>query len=650
MKLTVPRLKALCKDKKLNGYSKLGKKALVQLLEHTPRPVRPYPTPSRRLPLPRPGIRINLKKVTPSTCYEMMPPPPPPKRPRIHPPPVAQDPRRSSGHHSGSSEEGLEKITVRKFPVTRITPQPCQHPPATLSFSLLRTAPSSAHTAPISASSTTEKPVSRPAKRFKPLLTNKSAAVSKSNVPLANTNSSLQRNTESTFSPLEHPVTAVPPLSNINFPPSMSQRRRVQRWAVILSGLGPQERAACSLVSRALRYAVYVSASVVLVHRHLGRRLQDDVLSKYAVSTTDMWPYLRMRDAEGAMRQRIYEASFLARFLCGSGFPNPISPRLWASPDHPKQAAVAMRCVCSVALFPCSNGLTIHRFVLTRAWFELSLGSPSSADNALHSWLRGTVTDAQEVVPGEIWAISIFYPDAQIVVNSNQHETLYVLEPTCEVIRHPAASQALTSALRDHTTRKRPRSPGPTFPVRTDWSAYMTNQKEASDRDRSLLAHLRWPCVEDYDRGISRLWLSRLAANADAREAAALRPVAERYVLACVAANSVSGPEMTASEMAHEFAGLPERVSRRGRPGNGRAAPTLFLPEHHHVESVHFSTPGGREGLHPALAVVQTPHRAYYVLRDNGMQVGCEEDGLAEVWQEVIGCDPRGVTLVELTQ
>ena len=46
--------------------------------------------------------------------------------------------------------------------------------------------------------------------------------------------------------------------------------------------------------------------------------------------------------------------------------------------------------------------------------------------------------------------------------------------------------------------------------------------------------------------------------------------------------------------------------------------------------------------MHPALAIVQTTHRAYFILRDNGMQVGCEEDGVSEVWQEVVGCDASG--------
>ena len=62
---------------------------------------------------------------------------------------------------------------------------------------------------------------------------------------------------------------------------------------------------------------------------------------------------------------------------------------------------------------------------------------------------------------------------------------------------------------------------------------------------------------------------------------------------------------------------------------------------HHYVESLHFTTSKGSP-LHHAVAVVQTPHREYYILRGNGMQIGCEEDGVADVWQVVLGCDTLG--------
>ena len=67
----------------------------------------------------------------------------------------------------------------------------------------------------------------------------------------------------------------------------------------------------------------------------------------------------------------------------------------------------------------------------------------------------------------------------------------------------------------------------------------------------------------------------------------------------------------------------------------------LSQRRHHHVESVHFTTSGGK-ALHHALAVVQTPGREYYILKDNGMQVGCEEDGVAPVWMSVLDCNSLG--------
>jgi hypothetical protein len=65
------------------------------------------------------------------------------------------------------------------------------------------------------------------------------------------------------------------------------------------------------------------------------------------------------------------------------------------------------------------------------------------------------------------------------------------------------------------------------------------------------------------------------------------------------------------------------------------------VPRHHHVESIHLTATSGRP-LHPALAVVLTPAREYFVLRDNGFEVGCEEEGVAGVWMRILGCDARG--------
>ncbi|PIL22865.1 hypothetical protein GSI_15561 [Ganoderma sinense ZZ0214-1] len=326
-----------------------------------------------------------------------------------------------------------------------------------------------------------------------------------------------------------------------------------------------------------------------------------------------MWPYLRLREAEVARRRRLYEASFVSRFLHTLGLPNPIATRIWASPDNSKQLSVAVR------------------FALTRAWFELSVGSPRDSRTNPDSWLHGTVVDVQEIVPAEVWSVTVEY--AASGARPYRRETLYVLETTCEVIGRPAAGVADSPGNLGGTT-------GYPRPLRVDWSAYITHRMATSETDGGLLAHLKWACQEDYVRGISTLWLKRIATEGQA--GAAKRTVAERYVLASVIGNSISGRWMTTNEMAQEFAGLPARVN--GQRGKKNATLNLFLPEHHHIESVHFTATGGRD-LHPALAVVQTPHREYYVLRDNGMQVGCEEDGVAEVWQEVLRCDARGGSL-----
>jgi hypothetical protein len=126
--------------------------------------------------------------------------------------------------------------------------------------------------------------------------------------------------------------------------------------------------------------------------------------------------------------------------------------------------------------------------------------------------------------------------------------------------------------------------------------------------------------------------------------------------------DSISGQWMSTSTMAQEFAGLPAKNDILGGRTVGRFMDTVNmylaayanvltmscpcardtdLYSHHHIESVHFTTCKG-EALHAAVAVVQTPGREYYVLRDNGMQVGCEEEGIPEVWQQILGCDMLG--------
>lgn len=160
----------------------------------------------------------------------------------------------------------------------------------------------------------------------------------------------------------------------------------------------------------------------------------------------------------------------------------------------------------------------------------------TSAGGATHlnSWLHGTVVDAQEVVAGEIWLVSIEYGNAAAIRRSR--ETFYVLEATCEVVGRPALSRSGFGCGSGDTDTDTP------LPVRADWSAYIEQRRTAvpaltsrSATTSPLLAHLKWAGVEDYHLGISKLWLKRIAAEGPAGDRK--REVAERYVLACVIGN-----------------------------------------------------------------------------------------------------------------
>lgn len=156
----------------------------------------------------------------------------------------------------------------------------------------------------------------------------------------------------------------IPQLTCITLPPSLTQRKRVQHWAIIFSGLTDAERRCCVLVSRTFRYAgnynilslssitdtwliayiVYLSASHILRQRHTGLRLSQDI-AQYSQAMTNMWPYLRVRENEAAERRRAYEASFLGTFMRTRGLPEPIAARLWSSPDDHRQIGMALRYV-----------------------------------------------------------------------------------------------------------------------------------------------------------------------------------------------------------------------------------------------------------------------------------------------------------------
>lgn len=128
--------------------------------------------------------------------------------------------------------------------------------------------------------------------------------------------------------------------------------------------------------------------------------------------------------------------------------------------------------------------------------------------------------DTQELVAGDIWSIT--------VSSSTSTEVYYVLEATCEVIGRPPP----------HSSTSAGSSAQGLPPLRADWSAYINTQSSSSPVKAatfSLMSQLKWINHEEYDKGISRVWLKRIQDEGEL--GAAKRAVAGKYVLACIVAN-----------------------------------------------------------------------------------------------------------------
>lgn len=366
MTLTVPQLKALCKELKITGYSKLGKAALLEkLAEHdggsptvsgpstgtqAPPPfsssqsdagatrcdpsgckvsnsatgvsfgddsardgdVAPVPAPQARMPTMAQSSQIEST----DSSSTLMPPPPVPishssttqsstqapskRKPAQMPSISAGKKQRLSNPAEPLSKSMLpkasDKATSRpvagshssRMPFAKPSPaQPAGGPANSSAPSRNETAPKPPTTAmkpkhsnmtssgrpflaaslkkPVSLSTTINLPLSAqnttpssdsdtpapPGKRFQKLVP--SARGKGPPVPAASSKPKELRTQPYTY--LEFPSSATITLQAITLPPSLSQRKHVRRWAVILSGLADPERRRCAMASRTLRYA-----------------------------------------------------------------------------------------------------------------------------------------------------------------------------------------------------------------------------------------------------------------------------------------------------------------------------------------------------------------------------------------------------------
>jgi hypothetical protein len=101
---------------------------------------------------------------------------------------------------------------------------------------------------------------------------------------------------------------------------------------------------------------------------------------------------------------------------------------------------------------------------------------------------------------------------------SRYQQVFHVLEATCEVLGIAGGTQG-----DEH------------LHVRLDWAGYIERRKANLDNTSHLCDAMRWADHAEFDRGISRHWLSRTAQMGE--RGTALRMIAERYTLACVVGN-----------------------------------------------------------------------------------------------------------------
>jgi len=131
------------------------------------------------------------------------------------------------------------------------------------------------------------------------------------------------------------------------------------------------------------------------------------------------------------------------------------------------------------------------------------------------SWTHSTVVGAVPMPGDEVWLITV-----RTDKSDDCEERFLVLGDTCEVVCClPSKCSSLLSDIINC--------------IRVDWAGYLAGDaRQATPR---LLDRLSWTNHEEYDRGISKIWLKRLQGEVD--QGFARRRIAERYITASVVAN-----------------------------------------------------------------------------------------------------------------
>ena len=130
-----------------------------------------------------------------------------------------------------------------------------------------------------------------------------------------------------------------------------------------------------------------------------------------------------------------------------------------------------------------------------------------------------TITKVEEVIPDEIWKIT--------VQSSSSNRVYFVVEATCEVIGQSDEGNNRSAK---------------TCYLRPDWEEYIETKLGSlplpappCDVPLGLLEHLHWSNHEEYAKGISKIWMARIRTEGDL--GLAKLTVAQRYITACVVSN-----------------------------------------------------------------------------------------------------------------
>lgn len=317
-KLTVPQLKALCKERRITGYSKLAKAALLQKLAEVaaaPKPTSPSSDHASRSATAAPSITPadearNPAYTEPSTAHRDGSTTRQPVQPLTAGNTEPTDTSIAKGPFPTESSQNRTVASTTSTQKTSGTKRPAHidiSAPQKRIRTFLKSATNAGHGPPVPRTSTLQPALPVDSSVFKipelpvqpkslflgsastlakqPSGTSKRSVVPRQSTggpglfkPLvvskpkpAQGNSEPSRTKEVGFAlAFDIHATPLPVLSHISFPPKASERKWVYRWAIILSALFPADRQTCRLVSRTFRYAGKGHSSEPMLVPHLA--------------------------------------------------------------------------------------------------------------------------------------------------------------------------------------------------------------------------------------------------------------------------------------------------------------------------------------------------------------------------------------------